>query len=189
MLIAKRFHVGFTLVELMVGIVIVAILMAIGMPAFQNFIQRNQLKTSTDALQNGLQIARAEAVQRNGLVRFVLLNGRGDWSVLDAAGTEIQGRSSRSEGTGDAVVTATLVGGATTAGPATLTYNGLGQVVNNADATASIRSVLVALPAGWAADTRRIDIGMGGSGGSVTGGQVRVCDPAVSSGSNPARCL
>lgn len=180
---------GFTLIELMIGVLIVGILMAVGMPAFQDFIQRSQLRTSTDAVQNGLLLARTEAVKRNALVLFRLQNGRGDWVVLDASGNQIQQRTSRSEGTGDAVIVATLVGGATTGGPATLTYNGLGQIVGNADVTPSIRSILISLPVGWVADTRRIDIGMGGSGGSVTGGQIRVCDPAVSSANHPARCL
>lgn len=61
-----------TIVELMVGIVIVALLFALSAPSFTTWIQGTQIRTAAEALQNGLMLARAEAVRRNTLVRFQL---------------------------------------------------------------------------------------------------------------------
>lgn len=63
---------GVTLIELIIGVIIVGILSAIGAPALSNWIQNGQIRTTAEAIQNGLQLARAEAVHRNGLVLFHL---------------------------------------------------------------------------------------------------------------------
>ena len=48
------------------------ILFVMGVPSFKNWIQNAQIHTATEAIQNGLELARAEAVRRNSLVRFQL---------------------------------------------------------------------------------------------------------------------
>ena len=48
------------------------ILFIMGVPSFKNWIQNAQIHTATEAIQNGLELARAEAVRRNSLVRFQL---------------------------------------------------------------------------------------------------------------------
>jgi type IV fimbrial biogenesis protein FimT len=63
---------GFSLIELLVGITIMGILLVMGVPSFKNWIQNAQIRTATEAIQNGLEMARAEAVRRNALVRFQL---------------------------------------------------------------------------------------------------------------------
>ena len=63
-------HSGFSLVELMIGITIVGILFIMGIPSFKSWIQNTQIRTATEAIQNGIEVARAEAVRRNTLVRF-----------------------------------------------------------------------------------------------------------------------
>jgi len=55
-------HNGFTLIELMVVIVIVAILAGIGVPSFRTLIQNNNLTSQTNGLLGLLQLARSEAV-------------------------------------------------------------------------------------------------------------------------------
>ena len=59
---------GFTLVELMMVIVLVAILLAVGGPAFQGSLQRNRLQTSLNTVISALSFARSEAVIRNSPV-------------------------------------------------------------------------------------------------------------------------
>jgi type IV fimbrial biogenesis protein FimT len=61
-----------TLIELMVGIAIVAILFALGAPSFTAWLQSAQIRTAAEAFQNGLMLARGEAVRRNSMVRFSL---------------------------------------------------------------------------------------------------------------------
>jgi type IV fimbrial biogenesis protein FimT len=63
-------HSGFSLIELMIGVTIVGILFIMGIPSFKSWIQNTQIRTATEAIQNGIEVARAEAVRRNTLVRF-----------------------------------------------------------------------------------------------------------------------
>ncbi len=59
---------GFTLVELMVTIAVLAILLAIGIPAFASLIASNRLTSATNELIASLQTARTEALRRNARV-------------------------------------------------------------------------------------------------------------------------
>lgn len=61
---------GFTLVELMIGLVLVAILMGIGLPMFRGFILDQQLRAASSDLRIALTIARSEAVKHNRLVEL-----------------------------------------------------------------------------------------------------------------------
>lgn len=64
----SRHAAGFTLVELMVTIVVLAILLAIGIPAFASLIASNRLTSATNELIASLQAARTEALRRNARV-------------------------------------------------------------------------------------------------------------------------
>lgn len=61
----SRRGAGFTLVELMVTIAVLAILLAIGIPAFAPLIASNRLTSATNELVAALQTARTEAIRRN----------------------------------------------------------------------------------------------------------------------------
>lgn len=56
---------GFTLVELMVVIAVLAIALGVGVPAFNGIIQRNRLAASANEVVAAMQTARMEAVRRN----------------------------------------------------------------------------------------------------------------------------
>jgi type IV fimbrial biogenesis protein FimT len=76
---------GFTLVEVLIGVAIVGILLVMGIPSFKNWIQNTQIRTATEAIQNGLELARAEAVRRNTQVRFQLTSTVDNTCALNKA--------------------------------------------------------------------------------------------------------
>lgn len=176
---AHRSMRGFTLVELMVVVAVLAALMSIGAPSFMEWIQNSRIRSAAESLQNGLQIARAEAVRRNTNVEFVLQGTKGAWTVrLQQGATFVQGSSAE----GGANVTVA----STPAGATTLTYNGMGRVsTGNADGSAPITQLAVDLPAAVlpAAKTRDLRVTVG------IGGEIRMCDPdAGLPADDPRRC-
>ena len=64
----SRRGAGFTLVVLMVTIAVLAILLAIGIPAFASLIAANRLTSATNELVASLQTARTEAIRRNARI-------------------------------------------------------------------------------------------------------------------------
>ncbi|MFT4247693.1 MAG: GspH/FimT family pseudopilin [Pseudomonas sp.] len=75
---------GFTLVELMITVAVMAILVAIGFPGFQSVLASNRVATGTNELIASLALARGEAV-RNTVSSGVCPSATGtdcgnDWS-------------------------------------------------------------------------------------------------------------
>jgi type IV fimbrial biogenesis protein FimT len=187
---------GVSLIELMVGLSIMAILLAFGLPSFTAWIQNSQIRTAAESVQNGLQLARAQAVQRNTDVQFALTGA--DWAIGCATATadcpaSIEARSG-TEGSAHAVVTPSevLPSGSPAGSPVfagTVIFNGLGRVNttslgagNNASFLVSnVQGNCVACAAGstWSdcpatpGQMRCLRVLVS------TGGQVRMCDPAL----------
>jgi len=65
---------GWTLVELVVGMSIIAILAAVGLPAMGTFLQNSKLASAAASYYSGIQLARTEAIRRNVETQFVLTN-------------------------------------------------------------------------------------------------------------------
>ncbi len=61
---------GFTLVELMIGVLLVSVLLGIGMPLFRSFILEQRLRATTADLRIALTLARSEAVKRNRVIEL-----------------------------------------------------------------------------------------------------------------------
>jgi len=185
---------GVTLIELMVGVVIIGILFAVAGPAYNGWIQNQQIRTAAESILNGIQMTRSTAVNNNGTARFVLCGlNTSSWEVLAASATapaptaslacgagsnaiageiRMQERSGN-EGTRLAQVTVTP-NGATT-----VTLNSLGRVATNADASAAITQVDVSTPTG----TRPLRITVGAAGNT------RMCDPsALLAANDPRHC-
>lgn len=72
---------GFTLIETMVVVAIVAILAALAAPSFQDLLRGNRLSAASSAMQVSLSLARSEAVKRGTDARVtVAANGTaGRW--------------------------------------------------------------------------------------------------------------
>jgi type IV fimbrial biogenesis protein FimT len=63
---------GFTLIEVLIAVAILGILIALGLPAFTSWIQNLQIRNSAEAILNGLQLAKAQAVRSNLSTELVL---------------------------------------------------------------------------------------------------------------------
>ncbi len=186
MLIGSR-QFGFSLVELMIGIVIVGILIASGVPVYNTWLENTQIRTAAESVQSGLQVARAEAARRNTSVSFTLTGN--NWSVdvlaVGAASgvfytpaTTVQQRKGH-EGTKHAVI-------ATTQNP--VTFNGVGRVTPT-PANSITYSITNPAPAGGACATPANPNGMRCLNVVVDpGGKIRMCDPALNGGGNPQAC-
>lgn len=166
---------GFSLVELMFAVVILAVLVGIAMPNFGTWLKNSQIRNAAESISNGLQRARAEAVARNASVAFVLA-ADSSWTVDYVtkpvpSDPPIDSRSS-SEGSRD--VTRTVL----PAGATTITFNNLGGVVANADASAALTQIDFAAAGG----NRNLRVAIG------VGGNARMCDPNLISGSSPSAC-
>ena len=164
----RRRHTGFTLVEVMVSLTVLGILIMMALPSFGEWLQNQQLRAASDALLNGMQTARAEAIKRNVPVQIVLGPGTG-WTVTEAvSGAAIQARS-KDEGSPNAAVAITP------AGAAKVTFSSLGGVQANLDGTATVTQLDISNPAGGACQTagpmRCLRITISG------GGSLKMCDP------------
>jgi type IV fimbrial biogenesis protein FimT len=159
---------GFSLIELMIVIVILAIMLFIALPNFAVWMQNTQIRTAGEAVLNGMQLARAEAIRRNVSVELRMDISSG-WTarVADAFGGEVIQTRLAEEGSGAALITITP------AGANTVTFNSFGSVAANADGTATLTEIKIDSPAIAAADSRELCILV------RAGGNVRMCDPQV----------
>lgn len=169
----RRTH-GFTLVELLVALAVLTILVSIGVPEMRTFVINGRIRATSESIIDGLQLARAEAVRRNSNVQFTLA-GAG-WTVTQVTSGETIQTKPAAEGSGQ--VTATANNGTTS-----VTFNTLGRVPNfNAAVNLSQIDVDVptsVLPASATRDMRVV---------IFPGGQIRLCDPNVTTAGDPRRC-
>ena len=70
---------GFTFVELLIGLVILSILVAIAAPSFSTALAQQRLRQASTELRSTVAIARSQAVKRNAQVRLV--PRAGGWGV------------------------------------------------------------------------------------------------------------
>ncbi len=146
---------GFTLIELMVVIAIVAIMASLATPAFTEMLQRNRLSAASSALQVSLSLARSEAVKRGADARVtvaanttagVWTNG---WTVfVDGTSNANGGLGPAADVAGAAGVTRLEVAGAPSGPVSTgqtgtinyFTYNGQGRMIDASGAGVVNRS-------------------------------------------------
>lgn len=176
---------GFSLIELIVGVMIIGILATAGIPSFLSWIQNSQLRTAAETISNGLQLTRAEAVRRNTSVQFSL-SGTTDvdssWTVgcvipvadlngdgIDDCPASIQSRSG-AEGSRNARVNSNT---------ATVVFSALGRAGSNT--TINVTNPTGGLCMATGGPMRCLNIVV------TSGGSVRMCNPALPS-TNPQGC-
>lgn len=168
---------GFNLIEVMVTLTVLAVLISLGVPGFVEWLQSQRLRAGAEAIVNGIQVARGEAIRRNLPVTVGLEPPTTAWTVCEAtvspcdsttvAPNFIQNKSAQ-EASGNASIT-------TTPGANMLTFSALGSLIDNYDGTPRLTQVDISYPpAVCSAD-----------GGNMRclrvvitpGGSVRMCDP------------
>jgi type IV fimbrial biogenesis protein FimT len=174
----RRHARGFTLIELAIALVVIAVLFALGVPSFKAWMLNSQIRDAADAVLNGIQVARANAIQRNLLVVFTLTPQAGttpaSWSVdLDNGTANIQSWSG-AEGAAQTTI-------ATNNNNTKVTFNGMGQRVSNSDASGMLTQVDITSSTSTAADVRPLRVVVG------TAGSAKMCDPSLAT-TDPRAC-
>lgn len=178
MLVSSRRGRGFSLIEMMIAIVILAIVTSLALPSYRAWIQNTRTRTAAESIQNGLQVARAEAVKRNASVQFAM-GVNSAWTVGCVTVTAdcpavIQSRAASEGSSADINVVVTP------AGNTAVVFNSFGTV---SAAPAPFTQIDVSSAVLSVADSRNLRVTLG------MGGNARMCDPATSlSASDPRKC-
>lgn len=191
---------GLTLIELAVTMVILGVVLAATMPIASDWVRGLRVRSAGESLRSGVELARMEALRRNGAVSFWLVttgtakiptnectlsSSSAAWvvSVIDPSGAcgtpaslttspQLVQRSTAQEQSSDLSVSATSSDGSAAT---SVTFNGLGQVQAGAG------------------QLQLIDISSTVSGGRrlrvvvESGGAIRMCDRDVATG-DPRAC-
>lgn len=166
---------GLTLIEIMIGLVLLAVLTTLAVPAYQTWIHNAQIRNAAEGILNGLQLARGEALQRNTPVRLIMGFTSG-WRIETVnTSTLIQ---SRPDGEGGQAVTVAITPDVADR----VTFNGMGWVMANNDGSPTITRIDVTSSVVVGEEIRPLRVVIG------TGGAVKMCDPAVAAG-DPRGCF
>ena len=192
---------GFTLIELLITIAILGLLVALGAPSFAVWIRNVQIRNAAEAVQNGMQVARMEALRRNERVSFWIVsptdprvldnsctrNASGtSWVVsrddpdslcgTDASDTTAPRIIQKKAGGEGSLYAAIVASDTDDAATSCITFNGFGRPeasCSDAGANKPITRVAVS-SSGTLPDTRMLEVRVS------SGGDIRMCDPSPS---------
>ena len=188
---------GFSLIELMIGMAILAMLLMIGVPAFGTYIQNAKLRSTADNFYAGLQSARAEAVKRNASVEFIMTDDSGESANTQTTSLSTTGKNwivrvqdpttliytfvegkpaaegSGTSGTNTVDITGTV---------SSISFNGFGATTLGSSATFAFTNPTGGLCKAASGPMRCLSIVVS------IGGQARLCDPAVTTTGDTRIC-
>lgn len=199
---------GFTLIELVVVITIIALIATFAAPGFATWIANTRIRSVTETLQNDLRLAKTEAIKRNRQIAFVLTNS----SPISTSPNSVANAQSRnwvvyalplpnSAETSSSFIQAniqqassdTTITGTTDAGAplVAVCFNAVGRLVTQsteiagtggAKCLAPTTSTPINFTVNNSAGNRplRVQIGLGG--------QIRMCDPSKDPKKQPDAC-
>jgi type IV fimbrial biogenesis protein FimT len=71
----RRGQRGFSLIELVISVTIVALLLLVAVPALQSWVSDARVRTAAESFQNAVRLAQAEAVKRSRTAVVMLTDG------------------------------------------------------------------------------------------------------------------
>ncbi len=182
---------GFTLIEVLVGLAILSIMLALGMPSLANYMGNARIRASASSLHAAAQLARTEAIRRNAVVELILtddaptlvntanLSTTGQnwivrlWDPGAATFRLLQGKSALEGGSTSVVVTGTT---------SRLTFNGMGR------SAGGVATFVFTSTSGVCADVhgvgpmRCLDVRVSAAG------QARLCDALITTAGDSRAC-
>jgi len=188
---------GFTIIEFVIALTLMGFLLAAVMPSAGAWIRNSRLRTAAESISAGLQQARNEAVRRNQPIGFFLVSDADAVSMSDGCALSSSssgwvvstaspaGKCAADRDTfiavrppGDTAIALRVEAKDAALGAATtVMFNGYGQISN----ASPISCIKVSNPGD--ATTRALNIAIN------AGGQIRMCDPAVTDANDPRVCL
>jgi type IV fimbrial biogenesis protein FimT len=197
---------GFSLIELMVALSVMALLMMAVSPSVTAWVVNLRIRNAAEALQTGLQTARNEAVRRNQKMTFWLISSPnpavlgtdctvsatgGSWVVSvstpasacnSAPSTTTSPMLVASHALGDGASSAVSVAGYLTDGTtaaSSAAFDGFGRISSTSTSPIGVIQVSSATNAGVYRSLRLL---------VSSAGAVRMCDPAVTAAGDPRKC-
>lgn len=209
---------GVSLVEIMVAVSIVAIMFAAAAPSFSSWIQNTKIRNAAESMQNGLNLAKSEAVHRNAVAQFVSCGGSA-WNVIAASSTASTNVCSANAATSgwESIQTRSSQNGSDNVllntAQSTIGFNGMGRQASTTDIasatatpnppvavdfniSASVNGASCFCPSGHNPADCGYPVAISYSNAGTlrclrvsvsSGGQIRMCDPALPSGT-PQGC-
>jgi type IV fimbrial biogenesis protein FimT len=169
---------GFTLIEIFIALLIVALLLLLGMPSFTAFLRNSEIRSTAESIVNGLRAATSEAANRNKKVTFELAGGGSAnwnfWVFEDDGVTKKPLQAYAKEEAGKSTKITILPAGQTA-----VTFNGLGRVdIDPASPNNHIRQIDIDSIVSGEARPLRIIVDDPNPADPAKPRGLRMCDPA-----------
>lgn len=177
---------GFTLLELMIVVAVMAIALSIGLPAMSQMFRNNSVGAAAELIQNALRQAEAEAIRRNGDVEFMLTDDTPEAASVNSLSRKENGKNWAVRMV-DSTVPGRYVNGYSTSqmsseltytGPAGIRFSGAGRVFDTSGNPVGGKQIF-RVSRSNAAKAYCVFV--------TPGGAVKLCDPSKAS-DDPRAC-
>ena len=172
-MLSRMHQVGFTLIEMLISMVLMAIVLAFAVPNFSTWLMNHQIRNAADTAMASLQLARAEAIRTNTAVQLSFDSAtKKIWQITRVDTSAVLQQKNFAEDAPKVTITPTP------STVTTVTFNGLGRI-SDATPLTQLNFDVTTLSA---ADSKDMRITLQG------GGALKLCDPNVTSSTDPRKC-